>query len=310
MKSLLLKSPAKLNLLLKVNFKRPDGYHDLTTLFERIDLCDEIRLRENNLGRIRIFCNNPHVPKGTKNLCFKAAQLLQDDFSVNRGVDIKITKRIPVAAGLGGGSGNAATVLLGLNRLWKLSLSKQQLAFYAQKIGSDVPFFIFDCRWAIGTQRGDKIQKLPLKAKFWHVLVVPRLKVYTREIFGALNLKLIHSAPPSVSTLSMPQSKNSRHTNMLTKKKVDVNILHRAIRKNDLPKVGRLLLNDLETALVQFHPNLLKIKGKLKKYPTLGVLFSGSGPAVFGLVQSKKAAERIKAILGRQYRQVFVVRTY
>src|SRR3989338_5787466 len=140
MKTLLLRSPAKLNLFLKVNRKRPDGYHDLTTLFERIDLCDDIRLAVNTAGRIRIFCRQPQVPKDSRNLAYRAARLLKDEFSLKEGVDITITKRIPVAAGLGGGSSNAATVLLGLNKLWGLSLPLWKLSSYGKKIGSDVPF--------------------------------------------------------------------------------------------------------------------------------------------------------------------------
>ncbi len=284
MKPLPLKSPAKLNLFLKVNGKRPDGYHDLTTLFERIDLCDELLFQKNISGKIRIFCQHPHVPKGKTNLVYKAAMLLQNRFSVKSGVDVTITKRIPVAAGLGGGSSNAATTLLGLNILWSLRLNRAQLVSFAKEIGSDVPFFLYRESWAIGTERGDRIKPLKLNARLWQILIVPRLKVYTREIFATLNLKL-------------------------TKKKADVNILQRALRKNDLPKVGRLLRNDLETAIVQSHPSLIKIKEKLKRFPTLGVLFSGSGPAVFGLVSSKKVALDLKASLCRQYRQVFVVRT-
>ena len=284
MKRITLKSPAKLNLFLKVKNKRLDGYHNLVTLFERIDLFDEIELIPNKTGLIRILCRHPHVPKGPSNLVYKAAKLLRDDFSLEGGVNIKIIKRIPVAAGLGGGSSNAATVLLGLNKLWNLSLSRPALVAYAKRLGSDVPFFMYDCSGAIGTQRGDKIRRLFLKRKSWHILIVPRLKVYTREIFGALNLQL-------------------------TKKDGNVNILHRALRKNNLPQIGSLLLNDLETTIVQFHPNLLKIKEKLKKLKVKGVLFSGSGPSIFGLTETKKEAEGLKVILSKQYRQVFVVGT-
>ena len=163
-------------------------------------------------------------------------------------------------------------------------MNGRQLISLAQKIGSDVPFFLYRESWAFGTGRGDRIKPIKLRTKLWHILVVPRLKVYTRDVFAALNLKL-------------------------TKKKADVNILHRALKKNDLPNVGRLLLNDLETAIVRSHPSLLNIKEKLKRCPTLGVLFSGSGAALFGLVSSKKVALDIQASLSKQYRQVFVVRT-
>lgn len=284
MKSLLLKSPAKLNLFLRVVNKRPDGYHNLSTLFERISLCDDISLTLNQTGKIRIFSDHPQMPRGPKNLMYKVAEMLKKDFQCSQGVDIAVKKRIPVAAGLGGGSSNAATVLLGLNKLWKLTLTQEDLLSYARKIGSDVPFFIYNTRWAIGTQRGDVIKTLFLRRKLWHVLVVPKLKVYTYKVFGAFNLKL-------------------------TKKKTDVNMLHRALGKSGLPQVSHLFLNDLETTIVHLHPNLLKIKEKIKKSGALSVIFSGSGPSLFGLAKSKAHAKRLAALLNRYYSQVFVVQT-
>ncbi len=282
MRTLRLLSPAKLNLFLRVNFKRTDGFHDLTTLFERISLCDEITFKPNSKGVIRIFCAHPHVPRDERNLVYQAADLLKKDFSVKQGVDISIVKNIPVAAGLGGGSSNAATALLAFNQLWRLALPFSALLAYAKKLGSDVPFFLYDCAWAVGTNRGDVIKKIRTGTNLWHVLVVPRIKVYTRKVFE--NLKL-------------------------TKKNADVNILRRALEKNDLLKAGGLLFNDLETALVRLHPNLLRIKKRLEKLGAQGVCFSGSGPSVFGLAQSKKDAEKIRSTLLKKYSRVFVVAT-
>ena len=284
MKSLSLQSPAKLNLYLKVVNKREDGYHNLITLFERIDLCDEICLKSNLTGSIRIFSDHASVPKGPKNLCFQAAQLLKDDFSISSGLDITIKKRIPVAAGLGGGSSNAATTLLGLNKMWGLSLTSPKLVEYAKKIGSDVPFFIYNCRWAIGTQRGDQIKTLPLKTRLWHVLVVPKRGIQTKEAFQSLKLQL-------------------------TKSSDDVNILTRSLRRNNIYRIGQLLANDLETSILKLRPQLFHLKQKLMALNTLGVAFSGSGPSIFGLATSQSQAVALKNILKRQYAQVFVVRT-
>src|SRR6185436_451831 len=158
MKSITLQSPAKLNLYLKIVNKRPDGFHNLTTLFERIDLADEITLTSEASGRIRVSCDHPQVPTGPKNLVYKAAALLKQDFGIKQGVHITICKNIPVAAGLAGGSSNAATVLQGLNKLWNLKLTKTRLAAYAARIGSDVAFFLYDCSWALGTGRGEVIE--------------------------------------------------------------------------------------------------------------------------------------------------------
>ncbi len=292
MRSISLRSPAKLNLYLKVINKRKDGFHNLVTLFERINLCDEIQLTVNPQGKIRIFCDHPHVPLGPQNLAYQAARMLKDDFALRNGVDIKIRKRIPVAAGLAGGSSNAASVLMGLNRLWALSLNNKELIYYAAKIGSDVPFFLHETNWAIGTDRGDRIKKVFLTTKLWHVLVVPRRPVYTAEVFETL----------AVESRQAPNLK-------LTKIGSDVNILIRTLKKNDVPKVGRLLSNDLERAMLRLCPNLSYLKDKMRHLNTKGVGFSGSGPAIFGLTESQKEAEVLRSALKKTYSQVFVVST-
>ncbi len=285
MKKIRLYSPAKLNLFLKVTGKRPDGYHNLVTIFERINLCDEISFALNPKGEIRISCSHPDVPTDTTNIVYKAAQLLKTKHRVVQGVDIVIKKRIPVAAGLGGGSSNGATALMGLNRLWKLSLSKRQLLSYARVLGSDVAFFLHDCRWGLGTQRGDRVKALKIAAKLWHILVVPEIKVYSRQVFEAFNFRL-------------------------TKKNDGVNILARALRNHDVPAIGSLLLNDLETTIVRLYPNLITVKNKLRELPTQGVAFSGSGPALFGLTKSQAQAKAIKTALAGHYARVFVVATF
>jgi len=167
MNSLILRSPAKLNLFLKVLNKRSDGYHNIVTLFERINLCDEISIKLIKEDSINIKCNNPHVPLGKKNIVNKVEATLKEDFSIKTGVDIKISKNIPVAAGLGGGSSNAASVLLGLNKLWNLKLDQKRLMSYARSVGSDVGFFVSNSSWALGEDRGDNIKNLRLKAKLW-----------------------------------------------------------------------------------------------------------------------------------------------
>lgn len=285
MKRISLLSPAKLNLFLRVVDKRPDGYHNLLTLFERIDLCDELRFVLNKSGDIRIFCDHPGVPAGPENLVYKTAELLKNDFALQDGVDVTIRKRIPVAAGLGGGSSNAATALLGLNRLWKLSLTKKQFLSYARTIGSDVPFFLYDCSWALGRERGDRVRKLSLNTKLWHILIVPTIPMYSREVFRGVNLRL-------------------------TKKKDDVNILIRALRKNDLEKAGHFLLNDLETRILELAPDLGRLKTKLLDFKPQGIAFSGSGPSLYGITRSRKEAEEIQSAFQRREHEVFVVRTF
>jgi len=284
MKSLRLRAPAKLNLYLKVVNKRPDGYHNLITLFERIDLYDDLEFRLNPSGRIRLFCRDRDVPTGPRNLVYRVARRLKEDYGVKSGVDIRIIKRIPVAAGLAGGSTNAATALMGLSRLWKINLTRSRLISYGKSLGADVPFFLYDCSWGLGTERGDKIRRVPIKAKLWHILVVPRVKMRTPRVFQGLKLDL-------------------------TKDSDNVNILIHNLRKSNSIRVGQLLRNDLEHKVFQLCPSLKTLKNRLRQLDTPGVALSGSGPSIFGLTDSKKKAEQVKAVLKKRYSRVYVVRT-
>ena len=347
MSRIVLSSPAKLNLFLKVQNKRPDGYHNIVTVFERIDLADEIDFRSTSDGNIHIVCDHPDVPVGPKNLVYKAAQLLQQELRVDQGVKIKIKKRIPVAAGLAGGSSNAATALLGLNHIWKLNLSKAKLLSYTRKIGSDVAFFLHDSSWALGTERGDRIKKLNINTKLWHILVVPCIKMYSWKVYGSLSfdafpcenngetcsgygeqapnklkkgsapnhkLQSTHSGLASKnhslgSTLRASQREKRGGTNVLTKINDNANILIRNLKKDNVLEVGRLLANDLETEIIRLSPRLEKLKKRLKSLNTKGVMISGSGPSVFGLTMTQTEAELIRSVLSKRFEQVFVVRT-
>ncbi len=284
MSSITLRSPAKLNLFLRVLNRRWDGYHNLETLFERINLWDDIELKTNKTGRIRVYCNHPHVPQGPKNLVYRVAHILKQNYKISDGIDIKITKRIPVAAGLAGGSSNAASVLLGLNKIWKLFLPLQKLVSIGQGLGSDISFFLYNCSWALGLNRGDRIKIVFLSTRLWHILIVPCVKMYSSEVFTGLNLQL-------------------------TKRVDNVNILIHYLRKNCLKEAGVLLHNDLESSILRLQPQLKTLKERLQKWPVLGVCFSGSGPSLFGLTRNKQDAERIRLALSKIYKQVFVVTT-
>lgn len=286
MRSIRLKSPAKINLYLKVLRKRKDGYHQIKTVFERIDLFDEVLLKTRKDQRIKIYCRHPAVPIDNSNLMFKAAELLKKDFgSKSTGLDIRLKKRIPVAAGLGGGSSNAASVLVGLNKLWNLGLNKGRLRHYASKIGSDVPFFVSNSSFAIGTGRGEHIKSLSKSRVLWHILVVPYNKLSTKEIYSGLNLRL-------------------------TKNEDNVNMLVRALKNFDLSRLKDYIVNDLEDVASKKLPKLLHIKEKLKKLGVGVFCLSGSGPAIFGILKSKKEAEQKARELKSRNLQVFVVRTY
>jgi 4-diphosphocytidyl-2-C-methyl-D-erythritol kinase len=306
-------SPAKLNLFLKVQNKRPDGFHNIITVFERVDLSDEMSFRVLPNKTIRIVCDHPHVPLGSKNLVYKVARLLQDGFNLQEGVEIKIKKRIPVAAGLAGGSSNAATALLGLNHIWKLNLSRAAILSYARKIGSDVAFFLYDTSWALGTERGDHIEKLKIKTKLWHILVVPCIKMYSWKVYGGFSLgaavPLVSSGYGAQALNNSPKTGELDHKLQLTNKNDNVNILIRNLKKGSVLDAGRLLRNDLESVIIGLCPRLEKLKDRLKSLNTHGVMISGSGPAVFGLMATQGEAEVIKDVLLKRFSQVFVIRT-
>ena len=278
-------SPAKINLYLRVLRQRPDGFHDIETLFQRISLKDEIILTPRSDGKIEIVCDCPEVPTDERNIAHKAARILQREFAPqDRGVRIEIRKRIPVAAGLAGGSTNAATALMGLNRLWRLKLTVKQLAEVARRIGSDVPYFLYDAGLAVGTGRGDRIRPLKTGPECHYVLVVPRVKLLAGRVYGGLKTKL-------------------------TKKMGNVNILTYHLRKKDLESVGSLILNDLEPVVLRLCPRIARLKERLKALKAKGVMVSGSGPSVFGLMASEQDARIAAEALSKRYRRVFVVKS-
>ncbi|MCA9406155.1 MAG: 4-(cytidine 5'-diphospho)-2-C-methyl-D-erythritol kinase [Candidatus Omnitrophica bacterium] len=284
MKSLRLSSPAKLNLYLKILSKRPDGFHNIKTLFQRINLCDELSFQPDDSGKIRISCDHPKVPTGSKNLVYKVARQLQELKPVSLGVKIDIQKNIPVAAGLAGGSSNAATALIGLNRVWKLGLSRRELLNIARKIGSDVAFFLHDTAWALGTEKGDKIRKLDIPKKLYFVLVTPCVSLYSWKVYGAFKMQL-------------------------TKPGDDANILIRNLKQGNILEVGQLLKNDLEAAAIHLCPRLRPLKKKIQSLGITGVMVSGSGPSIFGIAESEQKAQEARQQLLKRYKQVFVVRT-
>lgn len=293
-------APAKVNLYLKVINKRPDGYHNIVTVFERINLADRLRFRTNRSGRITIRCDHPHVPTGPKNLVYRTAELIRQEHGITEGVEVSIAKTIPVAAGLAGGSTNAAAAITGLNRLWGLKMSTEQMVDVGRRIGSDVPFFLYDASWGLGTGRGDRIETLPIGRRLWHILVVPKIKMYTPKVYGHIKI-------PKNGRSGSGASGGGR--NMLTNKDDNANILLHHLPKSDVGTISSLLYNDLEKVVVQICPKINKLKERLKSLGAQGVTVSGSGPSVYGLTDSQQEAKQIQAHLSSRYSQVFVVRT-
>lgn len=272
--SLLISSPAKINLFLRVTGRRADGYHDLISLMCRVDLCDDILLSRSPRG-IRLRCSDPGLPADESNLAWRAATGFFAALGRKEGCRIDLEKRIPVAAGLGGGSSNAAGVLLGLNHLFGRPLPPQDLMRIGRGLGADVPFFLFPSP-ALASGIGDELEAYPCLGA-WQVLIVcPPLHVSTRMVYQNLNLQLTN------------RKKQPTRTHL---KKTAFNpSLH--------------LYNDLEAVTLPQHPEIARIKADLKVHGALGALMSGSGPSAFGLFPDEDAARRAMAAmaLGRGYR--------
>lgn len=286
MQTVKLKAPAKVNLYLNVLRKRPDGFHDIETVFEKINLCDEIVLKRRKQG-IRILCTHKDLPSNGRNLGFKAAEALLAKTKRQDGVEIKITKRIPVAAGLGGGSSDAAAVLLGLNRLLRLGQTRTQLLQVAAQLGADVPFFVLRSLRAIGRGKGEALTPLKIKRKNWYVLVVPPLAVSTRRMYQALRITL-------------------------TKPHPGVKIVIRALESDNLTSLNKCSYNSFEPVLQKKYQEIQEIKKALRSLGAYATLVSGSGPCVFGITQTRKEAMGISKKLETKEKnwQIIVAKTY
>lgn len=267
---MIVNSYAKLNLYLAILGKRRDGYHNLSTVFERISLSDRINVTCRRDGLIKVGCASKDVPCDTSNLAYRAAKLLQEEFRIKNGANIKIIKRIPVGAGLGGGSSNAACVLLALADLWKLRISRKRLAGLAVRLGADVPFFVYGAPFAAAGGIGDKVRPVSglNNIKLWHLLVVPRLKVPTPHIYREWDKARVR----------------------LTRQGNDVKMLTLGLKKKDFTLVNKTLFNNLEAVAVRFYPVIAGIKEELARAGCKSVLMSGSGPAVYAIFPSRKEA--------------------
>ncbi|MFH1563131.1 MAG: 4-(cytidine 5'-diphospho)-2-C-methyl-D-erythritol kinase [Nitrospirota bacterium] len=257
-------APAKINLFLNVLGKRQDGYHELETILQKIELYDTVILEEKEEG-IELEC---HQVPGAENLSYKAASLLKQELKIKKGVKIRIEKNIPIAAGLGGGSSDAATTLIGLNKLWEIGLSQNDLIRLASKLGADVPFFINDSGLALGTGIGTIITPLSDLPPFWLVIICPEIKISTAKVYEGLNF-------------------------MLTNEPINSKIIKAVIKEGNIEKISRLLSNTLERVVLPQYPMIKRLKEELLHAGALGALMSGSGSTVFGIARTKIEADNI-----------------
>lgn len=267
MTSIELLAPAKVNLFLKILKKRKDGYHDLHTLFERVDIADRIKLTKIPRG-IKICSGTDITPRQKDNIAYKAADILIKEKKLKFGVRIDIKKNIPIAAGMGGGSSDAASVLIGMNRLFTLGIKKPEMAKIALRLGADVGFFIEETSFAIGKGVGDRLKRVNIGKKLWHLVIYPGFKSATKRIYEAFD----------------------RGGFALTRNRGDVRIQPCFSTPVDFGALEAMLYNDLQFAAVSKNRALDDIIKRLASLLGKRMILSGSGPSLFCLYKNRKEA--------------------
>ena len=264
MNDISVKALAKINLGLDVVRRREDGYHEVRMVMQTIHLFDRLEISRNDSGRITMETNLSFLPTNENNLVYKAAKLLQDEFAIKDGVHVWLHKYIPVAAGMAGGSTDAAAVLYGMNRIFELGLTKEQLMERGVKIGADVPYCIMRGT-ALAEGIGEKLTKLPPMVKCPVLIAKPQISVSTKFVYE--NLKL---------------NDNTIHP--------DIDRLVADISEGDLIRIAADMGNVLETVTIPEYPVIAEIKENMMQNGAVKAMMSGSGPTVFGLFADESTA--------------------
>lgn len=276
------KAPAKINLGLDIVGKRQDGLHELSMIMMSVDLNDYVMVSSLSEDEIVIETNSTRIPSDSKNDVYKACQLLKEKHNITTGVKIVLEKKIPVCAGMGGGSSNAAATLRALNELWNLNLSLEELAEIGGKIGTDVPYCIYGgCALVSGW--GNEVSLLECVPKFWVVLVKPNFGISTRTVFSDL----------SMDSLSH----------------VDIENLRVSILEKDYDAMVNYMGNSLESISIAKKPFINHIKEKMVEAGADVALMTGSGPTVFAVCRSEKQANRVVNSMRGFCKEVYKVRT-
>ena len=285
MKSYSLIAPGKINLYLEIIGDRADGFHELVMILQTIELADVIELKANDTQEITLHCDHPQVPRDETNLAYRAAKLMCDSFAdiyANYGgVDITIAKNLPVAAGLAGGSTDAAAVLVGMDLMWNLGLTQPELQDLAAKLGSDVPFCISGGT-AIATGRGEKLDLITNLNNLWVVLAkYKNLSVSTPWAYQTYRQNYGNSYLSDVEGI-ISRSDRVRSGDLMN-----------AIIKQESGKIGKLLYNDLEKVVLPEYPQVAKLRELFADVGVLGTMMSGSGPTVFALCDNEEQATEV-----------------
>ncbi len=276
------KAPAKINLSLDVLHKRPDHFHEVEMVMTMIDLADRLEFNELSRDTIIISSQAGYIPLDEKNLAFKAAKLIKDRFDVKQGVYIHLDKKIPVSAGLAGGSSDAAATLKGLNRLWDLKIPEKELQLLGEELGSDVPFCVSGGT-AIARGRGEMLEPLPSPPQCWVIVAKLPISVSTADIYKRLIVSEIKQRPNTFNVL-------------------------KAIETQDFTLLCQSMGNVLEDITMKQHPEVRNLKDCMIRLGAEGVLMSGTGPTVFGLVSKQSKVTRIYNGLRGFCKEVYVVR--
>ena len=276
MKEIRLKARAKINLTLDVTGKREDGYHLLETIMQTVQLYDGIYMKKLDKPEIKLKTNLPWLPVDERNLAWKAANLMRETYGIEDGVFIEIDKRIPVAAGLAGGSTDCAAVLVGMNRLYDLRLSETELEELAGRLGSDIPYCV-----RRGTVLCEGVGEIMTNVEH------PCPECYV----------VLAKLPVSVSTVSVYKGLKWDQV----EEHPDTQAMLDAMAEGDIAKMGKLLCNVLETVTIEMHPKIAEIKTRLMELGAEGALMSGSGPTVFALFKDREKAKKAAALVKREF---------
>ena len=280
-----LKCRAKINLSIDVLGKRTDGYHLVEMIMQTIDLFDIIKIFSLEEDKIVIESNSNDIPLDSSNIVYKAVDLIKEKFNIKKGAKIYIEKNIPIAAGMAGGSSNAAAILVGLNKIWELNLNQNELKDLGLQLGADVPFCI-EGGASLAENIGEQLTKIDGLPQDTFILVCkPELFVSTKDIYEAIDSKIIDKRP-------------------------DNKLLIKLLEENNVRQLSREMYNVLEEVTKEKYPVIEEIENIMMDNNALGSMMSGSGPTVFGIYDTREEAEKCKNILLKKFKQVYVVQSH
>lgn len=261
-----LRALAKINLGLDVTGKREDGYHEVRMVMQTIQMYDQLEIKESKEPGIRLTTNLPFLPCNDGNLVYKAAKILMDEFDIRQGVDMNLTKFIPVAAGMAGGSSDAAAALVGINRMFQLGLTKRQLMERGVQIGADVPYCVLRGT-ALAEGIGEKLTVLPPMPDCWILIGKPGISVSTKYVYTTLDLNTDTVHP-------------------------DIDGMKKALEDGNLYGITERMGNVLQDVTIPAYPEVERIKEQMKALGAVNAMMSGSGPTVFGIFDNEEKAQK------------------